>query len=146
MQIEDLKILIVDDNANMRRLINTILRSLNIRNTMEAASGAEALTILKSWSPDLALVDYVMDGIDGVQFTRMVRSDVDKPGRKRLPIILVTGYAELWRLQEAKEAGANDFVAKPFTTKTLMQKILRVVSSGGMTMKEMEEAARQKQA
>ncbi|WP_221930856.1 response regulator [Telmatospirillum sp. J64-1] len=138
MKLQNLRILIVDDNANMRRLIHTILRSMNIKETMEAGSGAQALEILSTWQPDLVLVDYVMEGMDGIEFTKKVRSTLDTDN-KRLPIIVVTGYADLQRLHAAKEAGANDFVAKPFTTKTLMQKIVRVMSNG-LTLKEMMEA------
>lgn len=144
MKIEDLRILILDDNVNMRRLINTILRSMNVRNTMEAGNAADAMAIMQTWTPDLILADYVMDGVDGAQFTRMIRNDYDKPGN-RMPIIIVTGYADLGRLQEARDAGAHDFIAKPFNTKTLMQKIGRVMSNG-LTMKEMEEQAKRAQA
>ncbi len=142
MKIEELKVLVVDDNGNMRRLINTILRSVGIRNLMEAGSGPEALTILSTWVPDLVLVDYVMDGMTGVDFTKSVRTNFDKNG-KRLPIIVITGYSELWRLNEAKKAGANDFIVKPFTTKALIQRITRTITYN-MTLEEMEQAARDK--
>ncbi|MBF0372914.1 MAG: response regulator [Alphaproteobacteria bacterium] len=143
MKLEDLRVLIVDDNGNMRRLINTILRSVNVSQTMEASSGVEALQMLQEWPADIALVDYVMDGLDGVEFTRIVRRDIDKDGR-RLPIIMITGYSELWRLKEAKNAGANDFIVKPFTTKTLIQRIARVMTND-YTLKELEDQARAKQ-
>lgn len=140
MKLEDLRILVVDDNGNMRRLINTILRSVGVRNMMDVASGPEALTLMQTWTPDLVLVDYVMDGMTGVDFTRAVRSGYDKNGH-RLPIIVITGYSELWRLNEAKKAGANDFIVKPFTTKALVQRITRTITYN-MTLEEMEQAAR----
>jgi len=141
MKFEDLRILVVDDNANMRRLINTILRSVGVLDVVDIDNGADALAMIQEWKPDLLLVDYVMDGLDGVEFTRRVRSDIDTPDN-RLPIIIVTGYSELWRLNEAKKAGANDFIVKPFTTKALVNRIQRTMSQG-LTL---EDVGRQDEA
>jgi CheY-like chemotaxis protein len=138
MTFEYLRILVVDDNANMRRLINTILRSVGVLDVADIDNGTDALAMIKDWKPDLLLVDYVMDGLDGGEFTRRVRSEIDVPG-SRLPIIIVTGYSELWRLNEAKKAGANDFIVKPFTTKALVNRIRRTMSHD-LTL---EEADRQ---
>jgi len=139
MKFEDLRILVVDDNVNMRRLINTILYSVGVREVVEVDNGADALAMIKDWKPDLLLVDYVMDGLDGVEFTRRVRSEIDSSGT-RLPIIIVTGYSELWRLNEAKKAGANDFIVKPFTTKALVNRIQRTMSRD-LTLTEADRQA-----
>lgn len=131
MAFNELKILVVDDNANMRRLIGTILLGVGVAEVREVSGAREALETLndpEGWRPDLMLVDYVMDGLDGVQLTRRVRQDVDSPGH-RLPIIVITGYSELWRLNEAKAAGADEFIVKPFTTATLLDRITRAVGS-----------------
>lgn len=131
MAFSDLKILVVDDNANMRRLIGTILLGVGVAEVREAAGAKEALDALRhedGWRPDLMLVDYVMDGLDGVQLTRRVRQDIDEAGR-RLPIIVITGYSELWRLNEAKAAGADEFIVKPFTTSTLLDRISRALAT-----------------
>lgn len=143
MKLEDLRILVVDDNANIRRLITTILRSVNIKEVREAASGADALEIMKSAPIDLVLSDYLMEGMNGAELTKHIRSDVDRDGG-RVPIIIVTGYSEVARLNEAKKAGVNDFLAKPFTTKTLLQRITRAAASK-LTLQELEEMARLRQ-
>jgi CheY-like chemotaxis protein len=144
MAFSDLKILVVDDNANMRRLIGTILIGVGVSEVRESASAKEALDALRhedGWRPDLMLVDYVMDGLDGVQLTRRVRQDIDEAGR-RLPIIVITGYSELWRLNEAKAAGADEFIVKPFTTSTLLDRISRALATcrNGLAAGEMLSA------
>lgn len=143
MKLEDLRILVVDDNANIRRLITTILRSVNIKEVREASSGADAIEIMKSAPIDLVLSDYLMEGMNGAELTKHIRSDVDRDGA-RVPVIIVTGYSEVARLNEAKKAGVNDFLAKPFTTKTLLQRITRAAASK-LTLQELEARVRQNQ-
>lgn len=140
---EDLRVLVVDDNANIRRLIGTILQGVNVKSVREAANGHTALEILRSFPVDLVLLDYVMEDMNGPAVMRAIRGEIDRDGR-RVPVIVVTGYSEVARLNEAKEAGANDFIAKPFTTKTLLQRIARALSQD-MTLKEMETLALQRQ-
>lgn len=132
MTLEDLRILVVDDDANMRRLVELILKSVGVGDLRAASSGMDALALLKDWLPDVMLVDYVMEGIDGIAFTRMVREWIDRPGCRSLPIIIMTGYSELWRLDEARKAGANEFLVKPFTAGALLGRIQRVMS--GLTL------------
>ena len=126
MNLKDLRIMVVDDNGNMRQLITTILTAVGITRIVEVASGADALSRLAVDKPDVLLVDYVMDGMTGVELTARIRAEIDGPG-ERLPIVMLTGYSELWRLTEAKAAGADEFLVKPFTTKALLTRIHRVV-------------------
>lgn len=91
----------------------------------QVASCAEALSILRDptgWRPNFLLVDYIMEGLNGIQFTRRVREEIDSPG-SRLPIIIITGYFDQARMIEAMAAGADDLVAKPFASKTLIRRI-----------------------
>ncbi len=127
MTLEDLRILVVDDDANIRRLVELILGGVGVTQLRSVASADEALTMLGAWRPDLLLVDYVMEGTDGIAFTRRIRETVDTPAR-RLPIVIMTGYGELWRLDQAKRAGANEFLVKPFTAKALLMRIRRAAS------------------
>lgn len=123
--VKKLKILLIDDNPNMRSLIETILLNGGVSEVRQAESCVEALAMLREpngWEPNFLLVDYVMDSLNGIQFTRRIRQEIDKPG-SRIPIILVTGYFDQARLIEAMAAGADDLVAKPFATKTLMRRI-----------------------
>lgn len=136
MTLINLRILVVDDDPHMRRLVDLILRGVGFTELRAAANGYEALDLMRAWKPDLLLVDYVMGGLDGIAFTRLVREQTDQGG-KRPAIIIMTGYSELWRLDEAKKAGANDFLVKPFNAKALLGRIGRVTSQD-VTLAEAE--------
>lgn len=138
MSFTGLRVLVVDDNANMRRLVVSILQSVQAGEVRQADSAAAGLALLEEWQPDLLLVDFVMDGENGAAFTRRVREI-----HGRLPVVIMTGYADVARFEEAKEAGANDFIPKPFAPKLLLQRIQRVLRDD-RTILELEEQARQR--
>lgn len=121
-----LKVLMVEDNQHMRSIINAILKGAGIRNVREAREGAEALDIIKQFPADLALVDYNMDPIDGVEFTRMLRNAADSPN-PYLPIIMITGHSERSRVIEARDAGVNEFVVKPLTARALLSRLDSII-------------------
>ena len=75
----NLKFLVVDDNQYMRSVIRELLRAFGLRsdNICDCADGAEALGALTSFQADLAIVDYLMEPMDGIEFTRHVRTDKD---------------------------------------------------------------------
>lgn len=136
MSLERLRVLVIDDNANMRRLIQTILASVQVGRVVEADGSAAALDIMRRGEEfDLILVDYLMQQANGLDFVRTVRREFGRD-KMSLPIIIITGYAELVKAEEAKRAGANDFIAKPFTPRTLVQRIARIIS----TLREAEKA------
>lgn len=142
MSFAGLRILVVDDNANMRRLVVSILQSVQAGEVRQAESAAQGFAVLQDWRPDLVLVDFVMDGENGAAFTRRVRDGYDRDG-ERLPVVIISGYADVPRFEEAKAAGANDFIPKPFTPKLLLQRIERVLRDN-RTILELEQQARQR--
>ena len=121
-----LSVLIVDDNKYICLLMQTILRSTGIRNINIAHSGSSALTLLKDFCPDIAIVDVIMDGIDGIEFTKTVRSD--RNGLDIfLPIILVSASTDMATIRKAISAGANDFVTKPLAPANLLVRVSRAL-------------------
>ncbi|MDR3435716.1 response regulator [Telmatospirillum sp.] len=121
MHFNHLRILMVDENGPTRRHVSAMLHQIGVGILDEAGSAAEAFGLLRDHFPDVLLVGHVPDCEDGIAFTRLLRSTV----RRDLPIILVSGYADLWRLGEAKEAGANEFLVAPFTIRSLIQRLHR---------------------
>ena len=117
-----LKVLVVDDNQHMRHIMKTVLKGIGITAPREARDGAEALAILRHYPADMALVDYNMTPIDGLDFTRMVRTSSDS-SNPYLPVILVTGHSERSRVGAARDAGITEFVAKPLTAKSLLARM-----------------------
>ena len=95
-----LKVLIVDDGLEMRRVTRTLLQSIGIKNVHEANDGFRGLEATCRLKPDLILLDWEMPRPNGPEFVKIVRS----PGQFPLPdvpIIMVTGYAERSRVVEA---------------------------------------------
>jgi len=129
MKLNKLKILLIDDNHNIRNMMSTILLGGGVSEVRETASCVEALSLLREpggWKPNFLLVDYMVGTLNGIQFTRMVREEIDTPD-KRLPIILITGYFEQSVFIEAMAAGVDDLVAKPFASKTLIRRIAQTI-------------------
>ena len=120
--IETLRVLIVDDNQHMRAIVVTILKSAGVVRTREASNGADALVILKDWPADLAIIDFQMAVMDGLELTRRIRHPVTSPS-PYLPIVMMTGYAERSRVEQARDAGVNEFLVKPLTAKAVLDRL-----------------------
>ena len=124
--LQSLSILLVDDNQHMRAITSAILQSAGIRKIREVSDGALALEALREHAIDLAIVDFNMFPIDGVEFTRLVRNSPDS-ANPYLPIIMMTGHSEKHRVMEARDAGVTEFVVKPITAKAIFDRIQNVI-------------------
>lgn len=118
--------LIVEDNEHMRILLRTMLKAFGLRDIYEAKEGGDGLRLLKFRKPDFVLCDFWMAPTDGIQFTRAVRELPDKSDCV-IPIIMVTGYTERRRVEEARDAGITEILAKPITPSALFQRIEEIV-------------------
>jgi CheY-like chemotaxis protein len=124
--LESLRVLLVDDNQHMRAIVMAVLHGVGVAQIRETHDGAEALAALREWPADLAIVDFQMFPLDGVEFTRMVRNAPDSKN-PYLPIIMMTGHSERHRVCEARDAGVTEFVAKPVTAKAVLERIHAVI-------------------
>ena len=124
--LEALRVLVADDNAHMRAIISVMLNSFGIKTIKDARDGSDALEALRRWPADLAIVDFQMEPIDGVSFTRLVRTSPDSPN-PYLPVIMLTGHSEMHRVVDARDAGVNEFIVKPLTAKALVDRINSVI-------------------
>ena len=113
-----MKALVVDDSRAMRALIGQVLKKLGFE-VIDAGNGREALSRLAE-KPDLALVDWHMPEMDGLAFVRAVRAD---PANAALRIMMVTTETEMGQMATALEAGANEYIMKPFTRDVIEQKL-----------------------
>jgi CheY-like chemotaxis protein len=127
-QIENLRILVIDDDQHMRKVVRAMLAAIGARKTYEACDAMAGLEAIRSYVPDLVIVDWEMPMIDGAKFVRMVRSPGDFPVPD-VPIIILTGHADRWRVLEAARAGANEFLLKPVSTKALQDRIIAILGS-----------------
>lgn len=103
------KVLIVDDEIEIRELISTYLRRENIQ-TVECANGRQALSRLKEENFDLAILDIMMEDIDGYEVLRAIRIQY-----KHLPVIFLSAKQEEYDKVLGFGLGADDYVAKPFS-------------------------------
>ncbi|MGB5569992.1 MAG: chemotaxis response regulator CheY [Sedimenticolaceae bacterium] len=120
---KNMKILVVDDFSTMRRIIRNLLRDLGFNNTQEADDGVTALPMLQAGSFDLLITDWNMPGMQGIDLLKAVRSDDKLRG---LPVLMVTAESKRDQIVEAAQAGVNGYVVKPFTVRTLEEKINRI--------------------
>ncbi len=112
----NLVVMIVDDNDHMRRLLRSILEALSISQVREAANGMVALNDSKLMVPDVIITDMMMEPLNGLEFTRMLRDDPSHPAT-RVPVLMVTGFSEKQHVEAARDAGVTEFLAKPVTVK-----------------------------
>lgn len=114
------KILIVDDIFTMRQIIRKILEDLGFLNVREADDGDTALPILDDEEFGLVISDWNMKRMQGIDLLRNIRSNEKT---KHIPVMLVTAEIKKSQVIEAINAGANGYIAKPFTPETLRDKL-----------------------
>ena len=116
-----MKALVVDDSRAMRMFVAKPLRGLGFE-IAEAGDGAQALELLRADAAiGLALVDWHMPQMDGLSLVQAVRAD---PARAGLRILMVTSVAEREQIARALEAGADDYIMKPFTAHDLLTRLV----------------------
>lgn len=123
---DHLRVLIVEDNPHMRTLLKTLLHALGVKLVYEAPDGESGFKLLRELKPDFVLTDLSMKPVDGLEFTRTVRTSSDSPN-PYIPIIMVTGHTERPRIMAARDAGVTEILAKPITAQNLMLRIAEVV-------------------
>ncbi len=126
MRFELMKILLVDDNPHMRTLLTEILRAIGVKDVHEACDGAEALQKLRSHTIDIVMTDLAMEPLDGIDFLKLLRNAPDSPN-PMCPVIMITGHTTQKRVAEARDAGVNEFLAKPVTARGIIDRITRIV-------------------
>ncbi len=115
-----MRALIVDDSSTMRSVLRMILRGLHIE-TVEAGNGAQALEqVRQAPSLDFALVDWNMPEMNGFEFLCALRSDHHND---LIKVIMVTTETELTQVQQALLQGANEYIMKPFTRDSVIEKL-----------------------
>ena len=112
----------------MRSLITSVLRVLGAQSIREASDGGAALQVMKVAAPDIILVDWEMQPIDGLEFVKLVRRSEDSPN-PFVSMIMLSGHSEHNRVLEARDAGVNEFVVKPISANSLFKRIQEVIES-----------------
>lgn len=121
-----LSFLIVDDNANMSAIVKTILKTFGAVHIWEARDVGEAFGIVRQYATDIIILDYNLGFMDGIDFVRLMRTATDSPN-PYIPIIMLTAHTELSTVQAARDAGTDEFCAKPIAPMALYRKIATVI-------------------
>ncbi len=123
-----LKVLVVDDDHYMRKVVRTMLTVIGVRQIHEAVDGTSGLNAIREIGPDLVLVDWEMPTIDGMQFVRLVRWPGGACPVPDVPIIMLTGHGDRWRVVEAARLGVHEYLLKPVSTKALLDRLVSIFS------------------
>lgn len=110
----------------MKTMISEIVRAVGVREIVTASDGAEGLQALRNNKIDLVLTDLAMAPVDGIEFSRMIRRLPDS-AHSMTPIIMVTGQLTLARINEARNAGVNEFIAKPITARAIVERLFQTI-------------------
>jgi len=120
------QVLVIDDDPVIRKIIATILVRQG-HQVVAASDGKEGLAAVEAQKPDVAIIDVMMPGIDGYEVTRRLRQD---PDLIHLPILILTGRSELQEKLNAFEAGADDYMSKPFEPAELIARLSKLLRWG----------------
>jgi two-component system, chemotaxis family, chemotaxis protein CheY len=120
---KSINVLVVDDFKSMIRIVRGLLEQLGFQNIEEAMDGPTALDKLKTKQFDLILSDWNMSPMTGIELLKAVRAD---PSTAGIPFVMVTAEATTENVVAAKQAGASNYIIKPFTLDMLRQKLTAV--------------------
>ena len=129
-------ILVVEDNGYMKTLLASLLKDIGFGRVETASDGTEAVEFLKliTTNPqragiqtlDMIVSNWQMAPMDGLELLRWVRRNKQSPDRF-VPFVLVTAFADLPKLRQARDAGVTEFMAKPYSVSTLCDRVLAVI-------------------
>ena len=125
--IQSLCVLVVDDNQYMRKMIRNLLINCGIKDIYEAADGIAALDSIRTVAPDVVILDWEMPLLSGPELVRIVRSPGVFP-MPDIPIIILTGHCERWRVVEAVRLGVNEYLTKPVSAKALYDRLISITT------------------
>ncbi len=119
----NMKVLIIDDFATMRRILKNIIKQIGFTNIDEADDGKSALKALKNDKFDLILCDWNMPEMSGIDLLNKLKSDDQL---KDTPFVMVTAEAQKDNIVKAVKAGVNSYIVKPFTADIVEQKLKKI--------------------
>ncbi|MGO9629262.1 MAG: response regulator transcription factor [Xanthobacteraceae bacterium] len=124
-RIQALCVLVVDDNQYMRKMIRNLLVNCGVKDINEAGDGINALETIRTVGPDVVLLDWEMALLSGAELVRIVRSPGVFPVPD-VPIIMLSGHGERWRVVEAVRLGVNEYLIKPVSAKSIYDRLVSI--------------------
>lgn len=125
-KLQSASVLIVEGNQFMRKTVRTLLTNVGVKNAHEVGDGIAALDHIRMFGPDLVILDWELPLLTGPEVIRIVRSPGVFPVPD-IPIIMLSGHCERWRVMQAATLGVNEFIVKPVSAKTLRDRIVSIL-------------------
>lgn len=123
---KDLRVLLCDDSLQIRALIRNCLMAFGIKDIVEATDAKTGFQEMLESDPDLVITDWNMPAGDGIDLVHLIRHSPDCPN-PYVPIIMLTGYSELERVETARDTGVSSFLAKPMSADSLYKRLVSLV-------------------
>lgn len=124
--LNEVKILLVEDMPPMLALTKSILKIFGFKDIEVASDGQEAFRIFQQHKSDLIITDWLMEPVGGLELLKKVRKSPNSPN-PCVPIIFMTGFADMDRVESARDGGVTEFLIKPFTAKDMYSRIVQVI-------------------
>lgn len=115
-------ILAVDDEADLREMLQSIFTRAGYTKILTAASGSEAITLWREQHPDLIILDVMLPGMDGYEVLKIIRE------KSRVPVLMLTARGEAEDKYSGFESGADDYLVKPFLSKELLFRVQAILN------------------
>lgn len=128
IKLDKVHILVVEDLTPMQQIMKDLLLSLGVGKVSLANNGIDGYQKYCREKPDMIITDWHMPEMDGLQFTRKIRTSKNSPNRT-IPILMMTGYCSPGRISRSRDVGVTEFIAKPFTAKNLAKRIEHLIKS-----------------
>lgn len=125
-RLAHINVLVADADSRISHLVRRVLASLGFGTVHLAKNGQDALRILREKPVDIVITEWDMEPLGGIEFINRVRSGHANVSRM-LPIVMLTGKTQRKYVEKARDAGMTEFVVKPFTVRTLCDRIILVV-------------------
>ncbi len=123
---KDLRVLLCDDSLQIRALVKNCLMAFGIKDIRETVDAKAGFQEMLESDPDLIIIDWNMPAGDGIDLVRLIRNSPDSPN-PYVPIIMLTGYTELKRVETARDTGVSSFLAKPVSADSLYKRLVSLV-------------------
>jgi len=127
-RIAKLRIMLAEPSAQLREIVRDILRrGIGVGEVIEVKNGEEAVPALRDFPCDMIIADAAMSPVGGIELTRFIRKGVDRID-PFVPVIIMSGFPEIAEIIDARDAGANEYLAKPLSAKIVELRLNAVLN------------------
>lgn len=125
--LQKIYVLVMEKNANLRRIVVDVLRQLGVRNVQATADVGEAFEMFRKFPADLVFTDW-SPGLDGIEFLRLIRQH-EESRDVYVPVIMITAFTEIHHVCTARDSGISEFLAKPVSAQLIYSRIKSVIEN-----------------